>query len=97
MVQAALGGRARASGVRELGHGLELHGAVLRLPLVVRLEPDGPDQADDRSLVGADPDPIGPPLDLLVQALQRVCGVKPGAVLRGERQVGEHVVFALVD
>ena len=63
---------------RQLGHGLELHVAVLQLPLVVLLQQHGADQADDRGLVGEDADDVGPALDLLVQALQRVGGVQLG-------------------
>ena len=39
----------------ELGHGLELHVAVLELPLVVLLHEDGADQADDRASLGKMP------------------------------------------
>ena len=66
---------------RHLGDSLDLHVAVLGLPLVVLLHEDGADEADDGVLVGEDPDDIGSTLDLLVEALQRVGAVKLGAVL----------------
>lgn len=49
----------------ELGHGVfgEV-GAVGDLPLVVGLEEDGADQAQDGGVVGEDPDDVGAPLDL---------------------------------
>ena len=57
--QAALGGSlsgsASVSGRCKFGHGLELHVAVLELPLVVLLEQHGADQADDRASLGKMP------------------------------------------
>jgi hypothetical protein len=61
------------------GHHLELHVAVLELPFAILLEEQGVDQADDGGLVGKDPDHIGAPLDLLVDALERMRAVKLGA------------------
>jgi hypothetical protein len=81
---------------RKLGHCLELHVAVLELPLVVLLEGHGADQADDGGLVREDPDHVRSPLDLLVEPFERVGAVKLGAVLGRERHVAEHLVFALV-
>ena len=69
---------------------------MLQLPLVVLLHEDGADEADDGRLVREDADDIGPALHFLVQALQWVGGVKLGTVLGRERQVGEHIVLALV-
>jgi hypothetical protein len=40
---------------------------------------------------------LGAPLDLAVEALQRVGGVKLGPVLLGEAHVGAHVVLGLVE
>ncbi len=45
----------------------------------------------------AQADNVGAPLHLLVQALQRVRGVDPGAVLGGEVHVGQHIGLAVVD
>ena len=59
--------------------GLDLHVAVLALPLVVLFEEDRADQADDRVLVGEDADDVGAPLHLLVEALERVGAVQLGA------------------
>ena len=41
---------------------------MLELPVVVGLEEDSADEADDRLLVWEDADDIGPPLDLFVEA-----------------------------
>ena len=41
-------------------------------PFVVLLEQQGADQSDDRRLVGEDRDHVGAPLDLTVQAFERV-------------------------
>ncbi len=71
----------------ELGHGLELHVAVLELPLVVLLQEDGADKADNGRLVWEDADDVGPPLDLLVQALEGVGAVELGPVLRRKGHV----------
>ena len=46
---------------------------MLKLPLVIEFEQHGTDEADDRGLVGEDADDIGAALDLLVDALDRVC------------------------
>ena len=50
-----------------------------------------------RTLIGKDADDIGSAFDLLVQAFQRVCGMKLGAVLGREIHVRQHVHLALVD
>jgi hypothetical protein len=86
----------RDRGREQLGHRLDLHVAVLQLSLVIRLQQHGPDQLDDRRLAREDADHIGPPLDLLVEALERIGGVQLGPVPDGEGHVGQHVVLALV-
>ena len=65
-------------------------------PLVVLLEQDGADEADDGGLVGEDADDLGAALDLAVEALERVGRVQLGPVRRREGHVGEHVVLGLV-
>lgn len=45
----------------------------------------------------AQPDDIGPPLDLLIEAFQWVGGVQLGPVLAREGHLGEHVGFAVDD
>jgi hypothetical protein len=65
--------------VRQLGHGLDAHIAMLELPFVVGLEQDGADQADDGCLGGKDADNVGAAFDLFVQAFQGVCAVELGA------------------
>jgi len=54
----------------DLGEGLDLHVAVLALPVVVLFEEHGADDADDRLLIREDPDHVGTPLELLVEALE---------------------------
>ena len=54
------------------GHGLELHVAVLQLPLVVLLEQHGADQTDDGRVVGKDADHIRPSLELFVQPFDQI-------------------------
>src|SRR5271170_7026070 len=75
---------------------LDLHVAVLRLPVVVLLHEHGADETDDGLLVWEDADDVGPAFHLLVQSLQRIGAVQLGAMLRGEGHVGQHVVFGLV-
>ena len=72
-----------SSGV-DLGEGLDLHVAVLALPLVILLEKHRADQADDRVLIWEDADDIGAAFDFLVQALERVGGVQLAAVRAGK-------------
>jgi len=47
-----------------------LHG-----PFIVLLEQDGTDQTGDGLVVGEDADDVGSPLDLAIEALDRVCRV----------------------
>ena len=72
----------------KFGHGLGLHVAMLKLPLVVEFEQHGIDEADDGLLIREDADDIGAALNLLVDALDRVRGVNFGAVLGGEVRAG---------
>ena len=63
----------------ERGDGLKGHVAgPLDRPLVGLLEQEGADEAGDRRLVGEDADDVGAPLDLAVQALERVDRVQLG-------------------
>ncbi len=50
----------------DLREGLDLHVAVLALPVVVLFEEEGVDEADDGLLVREDADDVGPPLELLL-------------------------------
>ena len=70
---------------------------MLELPIVVGLEEDSADEADDRLFIWEDADDIGPPLALFVEAFQVVGGVQFGSVLAGEGHVGEHVGFTVDD
>jgi hypothetical protein len=87
----------RRTGI-QLGHApSNLHVTVLELPVVVGLEEDSADEADDRLFVREGADDIGPSLDLLVETFQRVGGMQLGPVLAGEGHVGERVGFAVDD
>ena len=70
--------------------------STLDRPFVVLLEQDRPDQTDDGVLVGEDADDIGAPLDLAVEALDRVGRVQLGAVLRRKAHIGEHVGLGFI-
>ena len=59
----------------QFGHCLDLHVALLQLPLVVLLQQHRADQPDDRRLIWEDADDIGAPLDLLVEPFERVGAV----------------------
>jgi hypothetical protein len=65
-------------------------------PFVILLEQDRPNEPDYRVPVGEDADDVGAPLDLAVEALDRIGAVQFGTVLDGEGHVGEHVGFGLV-
>ena len=64
---------------------------------VVGFDGEHRDQADERCVVGEDPDDVGAPGDLAVEALQRVGGAQLGPVLSGECVEGEHVVLGLLE
>src|SRR5262249_60366737 len=69
---------------------------ALNGPLIVLLEQDRADEANDCILVGEDADDIGAPLDLAIEALERVGGMQLGAVLAWEAHVGKDVRLGLV-
>ncbi len=52
----------------DLGQGFQCHVSAADGPLVVLLEQDGADQADDGGLVGKDADNVGAAFDFLVEA-----------------------------
>jgi hypothetical protein len=62
---------------------LKRHVSALDRPLVVLFEQDRSDQAGDGGRVGEDAHHIGAPLDLAVEAFQRVGAVDLGAVVLG--------------
>jgi len=79
------------------GDGLKGHVAgALDGPFVVLLEQDRADQPGNGGLVGEDADDLGAPLDLAVQPLERVRGLKLRAALRWKGRLGEHVRLRLV-
>ena len=49
----------------QLCHRLDLHVAVLQLPLIILFQQHRADQPDDRCLVGEDPDDVGTSLHFL--------------------------------
>jgi len=65
-------------------------------PFVVLLEQDRADQANDGILIGEDADDFRSPLDLAVEALDRVGRVQLGAVLRRKAHIGEHVGLGFI-
>ena len=54
----------------------------LDVPFVVLFEQDRADQAHDGVLVGEDAHHLGSPLDLTIEALDRVCRVQLGRLVR---------------
>jgi hypothetical protein len=76
-----IGGASRCG---QLGHGFDLHVAVLQLPFVVLLEQHRPDQPDDRGFIGENANNVGAALDFFVEPFQRVCAVQFAAVLLGK-------------
>jgi hypothetical protein len=70
--------------------------AALNRPFVVLFEQQRADQVRNGIFVGEDADDVGAPLDLAVEALDRIGAVQLGTVLGREGHVGEHVGFGLV-
>jgi hypothetical protein len=66
----------------EWGEGLQAEVAPADRPLVVLLEQQGANQADDRGIVREDPDHIGAPLDLADQTLEGIGRADPGPAVR---------------
>jgi hypothetical protein len=58
---------------------------------VIGLDREHRDQPDQAGVVGEDPDDVGAPRDLTVEALKRVRRSDLGPVLGGEGVEGEHV------
>lgn len=74
----------------------QAHVAPLHRPFVVLLEQDGTDQANDRGLVGEDPDHIGAALDLPVQPFQWIGAVDLGTMLLGECCLCKHIGLGVI-
>ena len=79
-----------------MGRGFQRQVSPGHSPLVVLLDQDGADQAQDGFVVGKDAHHVGAPLDLLVDPLQRIGGVDLRSMLPGEAHEGEHVGLRLV-
>ena len=62
------------------GQGLDAEVASLLGPFVVLFGEHGPDQSDDCVTVGKDPDDVGAPADLPVEALVRYLESSPGCL-----------------
>ena len=78
------GGQLDKGIVAQRCHGFQGHVAgALDGPFIVLFQEDSPDEADDGLVVGEDADDRGAPLDLVVQALDRVGRVQLGPVRYG--------------
>jgi hypothetical protein len=64
---------------------------------VVGLDGEHRDQADQRRVVGKDPDDVGAPGDLAVEALKRVGRADLRPVLSRERKEGQHVGLGILE
>ena len=58
--------------VQELLHRVDAEVAASDEPLIVLLDHDAGGQADERGVVGEDPDDVGAPADLAVDPFERV-------------------------
>ena len=91
------GRQADESIVADGGHRFQRHVAcALDGPFIVLFEQDGADEAGDGGLVREDADDLGAPLDLAVEALQRVGAVQLGTMLGGEAHVGQHIRLGVI-
>ena len=66
-------------------------------PLVVGLDREHQNEPDQRCLVGEDPDDVGAPADLAVEALERIRGSELGPVGGGKFLEGEDVLLGLFE
>jgi hypothetical protein len=64
---------------------------------VVLLDAEHPGQADQALVVGEDPDDVGAPADLAVEALERVRGPQLAPVASGERVEGQDVHLGVLE
>ena len=81
-----LAGRLTIGIIAQGRDGFQRHVAgALDRPFIVLLEQDRADETDDGVLVGEDADDLGAPLDLAVEAFDRVGRVQLGAMLRPGR------------
>ena len=81
--------------VGRLCEALDLHVAILRLPIVVVLHENGADEPHDGFLTREDADDVGWRLTSLFSR-SRIRRMQLGSMLRGEGHVGEHVMLGLV-
>ena len=83
--------------IAERRHGFKDHGAgALDSPFIALFYEDRADDSGDRSLIREHAHDIGPPLDLAVEALDGVSGVKLGAMLLRKGHVGQHIGLGIV-
>ena len=83
--QAAASGQPDDGIIAQGGDGFQRHvSGALDSPFIVLLQKDCANEPDDRSLVGKDADDFGAPLDLAVEALDRIRGMQLRPVLRRE-------------
>ena len=69
---------------------------TLDRPFVVLFEQDGSDETPDGGLVGEDADDLGAPLDLAVEAFDRIGGVQLGPMRGWKAHECEHIRLGLV-
>ena len=84
--------------IAQLANALQRHVAgSLDGPFVVLFQQQGADETDDGVVVGEDADHVGAPLDLAVEALDRIGAVELRPMLLREGHVGEHVGLGIVE
>jgi hypothetical protein len=64
---------------------------------VVLLDAEHPGEPDQAAVVREDPDDVGAAADLLVEALERVCGPQLAPVRARERVEGQDVGFGVFE
>ncbi|CCV09213.1 hypothetical protein MESS2_900003 [Mesorhizobium metallidurans STM 2683] len=95
--QRATAGQAEERIIAHLADGFQRHlSGALHGAFVVLFEQDRANQADDDVIIWEDADDLGAPLDLAVEALDRVGRVQLGAVLLEESHVDQHVGLGVV-
>jgi hypothetical protein len=77
--------------------GFQAHVAcTLHGPFIILFEQQCADESDDGSLVGEDADDVATPLDLAVEAFERIGAVDLGTMLSGEAHIGQDIGFGVI-
>ena len=66
-------------------------------PFIALLKQNGPDEPDQRGLTRENPDDLGSGLDLAIEPFEQNGRVECQAVLAGKAEVGQDVVFRLIE